>query len=255
MAFSYSHLFGFPTTGLRFFTVYGPWGRPDMAYFSFTNAILRGHAIPVFNEGRMIRDFTYVDDIVEGVVRVIDRPPRPVSVGIRFAPNPRDPANIDAIRAKVNALTAPQVAALTSTAIEALTTTQQAGLASSQIAALTTTQVAALSTTGVVALTTTQVAGLTTTQIDNLFTVAQRHRALTIWYLHGIHPTASGDTTPTMWAYWLSKIDEAVAAGWLEVTTMSNLFRRMGGRFISAQGRRAIQWTDQTGTLRTQLLP
>jgi UDP-glucuronate 4-epimerase len=74
MAHSYSHLFRIPATGLRFFTVYGPWGRPDMALFKFTKGILAGDAIPVFNEGRMVRDFTYVDDIVEGVVRVIDRP-------------------------------------------------------------------------------------------------------------------------------------------------------------------------------------
>ena len=75
MAHSYAHLFAIPCTGLRFFTVYGPWGRPDMALFKFTRGILAGEPIPVFNEGRMIRDFTYVDDIVEGVVRVIDRPP------------------------------------------------------------------------------------------------------------------------------------------------------------------------------------
>ena len=74
MAHSYAHLFGFPATGLRFFTVYGPWGRPDMALFKFTKGILAGEAIPVFNEGRMVRDFTFVDDIVEGVERVIDRP-------------------------------------------------------------------------------------------------------------------------------------------------------------------------------------
>jgi UDP-glucuronate 4-epimerase len=74
MAHSYHHLFKFPATGLRFFTVYGPWGRPDMALFKFTKGILAGEAIPVFNEGRMIRDFTYIDDIVEGIVRVIDRP-------------------------------------------------------------------------------------------------------------------------------------------------------------------------------------
>ena len=75
MAHSYSHLYGLPCTGLRFFTVYGPWGRPDMAYFSFTRKILAGEAIPVFNEGRMQRDFTYIDDIIEGVVRVIDKLP------------------------------------------------------------------------------------------------------------------------------------------------------------------------------------
>jgi UDP-glucuronate 4-epimerase len=74
MAHSYAHLFGIPCTGLRFFTVYGPWGRPDMALFRFTRGILAGEPIPVFNEGRMVRDFTYIDDIVEGVVRVIDRP-------------------------------------------------------------------------------------------------------------------------------------------------------------------------------------
>ena len=76
MAHTYSHLFGLPTTGLRFFTVYGPWGRPDMSYFKFTKAILEGRPIEVFNHGKMQRDFTYVDDIVEGVVRVLDRPPR-----------------------------------------------------------------------------------------------------------------------------------------------------------------------------------
>jgi UDP-glucuronate 4-epimerase len=74
MAHAYSHLYGLPTTGLRFFTVYGPWGRPDMALFLFTRAILAGRPIDVFNEGRMQRDFTYIDDIVEGVVRVADRP-------------------------------------------------------------------------------------------------------------------------------------------------------------------------------------
>ncbi|HSQ79165.1 MAG TPA: NAD-dependent epimerase [Candidatus Bathyarchaeia archaeon] len=75
MAHCYSHLFGLPTTGLRFFTVYGPWGRPDMAYFLFTKAILEGRPIEVFNHGDMRRDLTYVDDIVEGVVRILDRPP------------------------------------------------------------------------------------------------------------------------------------------------------------------------------------
>lgn len=75
MAHTYSHLYGLPTTGLRFFTVYGPWGRPDMALFLFTRAILEGRPIDVFNEGRMRRDFTYIDDIVEGVVRVTDRVP------------------------------------------------------------------------------------------------------------------------------------------------------------------------------------
>jgi len=72
MAHTYSHLYGLPTTGLRFFTVYGPWGRPDMALFLFTKAILEGRAIDVFNHGKMRRDFTYIDDIVEGVLRVLD---------------------------------------------------------------------------------------------------------------------------------------------------------------------------------------
>ncbi len=75
MAHTYSHLYALPTTGLRFFTVYGPWGRPDMALFLFTKAILEGRPIQVFNNGQMVRDFTYVDDIVEGVLRVIDAPP------------------------------------------------------------------------------------------------------------------------------------------------------------------------------------
>jgi UDP-glucuronate 4-epimerase len=74
MAHTYSHLFALPTTGLRFFTVYGPWGRPDMAMFIFTKAILAGQPIEVFNHGRMRRDFTYVDDVVESVVRTLDRP-------------------------------------------------------------------------------------------------------------------------------------------------------------------------------------
>ncbi|MEZ5039020.1 MAG: NAD-dependent epimerase [Saprospiraceae bacterium] len=74
MAHTYSHLFGLPTTGLRFFTVYGPWGRPDMALFLFTKAILSGQPIKVFNHGNMKRDFTYIDDIVEGVLRVIPSP-------------------------------------------------------------------------------------------------------------------------------------------------------------------------------------
>ena len=73
MAHSYSKLFGLPTTGLRFFTVYGPWGRPDMALFLFANAMLKGESIEVFNNGNMIRDFTYIDDIIEGVIRVLDK--------------------------------------------------------------------------------------------------------------------------------------------------------------------------------------
>jgi UDP-glucuronate 4-epimerase len=75
MAHTYSHLFNLPTTGLRFFTVYGPWGRPDMALFLFAKAILEGRPIDVFNHGKMRRDFTYIDDIAEGVIRVLDRPP------------------------------------------------------------------------------------------------------------------------------------------------------------------------------------
>ena len=75
MSHSYARLYGLPQSGLRFFTVYGPWGRPDMAYFSFTQKILAGEPIEVFGEGRMARDFTYVDDIVDGIVGVLDRPP------------------------------------------------------------------------------------------------------------------------------------------------------------------------------------
>ena len=88
MAHTYSHLYGLPTTGLRFFTVYGPWGRPDMALFKFTKAILAGEKIPVFNYGKHRRDFTYIDDIVEGVIRVLDRPapPNPAWSGARPDP-------------------------------------------------------------------------------------------------------------------------------------------------------------------------
>jgi len=77
MAHTYSHLYSLPTTGLRFFTVYGPWGRPDMALFKFTKAILAGKKIQVFNYGKHQRDFTYIDDIVEGVIRVLDKPAKP----------------------------------------------------------------------------------------------------------------------------------------------------------------------------------
>ncbi|MYZ47742.1 NAD-dependent epimerase [Propylenella binzhouense] len=77
MAHTYSHLYALPTTGLRFFTVYGPWGRPDMAPFKFTRAILAGEPIELYNFGEMSRDFTYVDDVVEGVVRILARPPQP----------------------------------------------------------------------------------------------------------------------------------------------------------------------------------
>ena len=74
MAHTYSHLYGIPTTGLRFFTVYGPWGRPDMALFKFTQAMLAGATIDVYGEGKLVRDFTYIDDIVEGIMRVLDKP-------------------------------------------------------------------------------------------------------------------------------------------------------------------------------------
>lgn len=77
MAHTYSHLYGLPITGLRFFTVYGPWGRPDMAYFSFARKMLAGESIPVFAEGKLYRDFTYIDDIVEGVVRLLFKPSAP----------------------------------------------------------------------------------------------------------------------------------------------------------------------------------
>jgi UDP-glucuronate 4-epimerase len=88
MAHTYSHLYGLPTTGLRFFTVYGPWGRPDMALFKFTKAILAGEPIDVFNHGKHRRDFTYIDDIVEGVIRVLDRPAPSNSDWNSDAPDP-----------------------------------------------------------------------------------------------------------------------------------------------------------------------
>jgi UDP-glucuronate 4-epimerase len=93
MAHSYAHLYGLRCTGLRFFTVYGPWGRPDMALFLFTKGILSGRPIPVFNQGNMVRDFTYVDDIVEGVVRVIDHPAAPDP---SWRPESPDPATSQA---------------------------------------------------------------------------------------------------------------------------------------------------------------
>lgn len=89
MAHTYSHLFGIPTTGLRFFTVYGPWGRPDMALFLFTRAILAGETVDVFNHGKMSRDFTYIADIADGVVRALDRPAAPDA---GFDPLRPDPA-------------------------------------------------------------------------------------------------------------------------------------------------------------------
>jgi UDP-glucuronate 4-epimerase len=88
MAHCYAHLYRFPCTGLRFFTVYGPWGRPDMALFIFTKAILEGRPIDVFNHGRMTRDFTYIDDIVEGVIRTLDRPATPDPLWSGEQPDP-----------------------------------------------------------------------------------------------------------------------------------------------------------------------
>ena len=88
MAHTYSHLFRLPTTGLRFFTVYGPWGRPDMALFLFTKAILAGEPIRIFNHGKMRRDFTFIDDIVEGVIRVLDTPATPDPAFDPDAPDP-----------------------------------------------------------------------------------------------------------------------------------------------------------------------
>ncbi|MGH9365773.1 MAG: NAD-dependent epimerase [Thermoanaerobaculia bacterium] len=88
MAHSYAHLFGVPSTGLRFFTVYGPWGRPDMALFRFTRAILKGEPIEIYNYGQMKRDFTFIDDVAESVVRVLERPPAPA----RERPGTLDPS-------------------------------------------------------------------------------------------------------------------------------------------------------------------
>lgn len=83
MAYTYSHLYGIPATGLRFFTVYGPYGRPDMAYFSFTEKIMKGEMIKIFNNGDMYRDFTYVDDIVQGIVNLLEHPPKADAAGDR----------------------------------------------------------------------------------------------------------------------------------------------------------------------------
>lgn len=88
MAHTYSHLYGLPTTGLRFFTVYGPWGRPDMALFLFTKAILEGKPIHIFNEGKMMRDFTYIDDIVESMYRLLSKPASPDPLFDSTNPNP-----------------------------------------------------------------------------------------------------------------------------------------------------------------------
>ena len=89
MAHTYSHLYGMPTTGLRFFTVYGPWGRPDMAPIKFDRKILRGEAIDVYNNGAMARDFTYIDDIVEGVIRVLDKAATPNPDFDPLSPDPQ----------------------------------------------------------------------------------------------------------------------------------------------------------------------
>ncbi|OLF38383.1 NAD-dependent epimerase [Psychrobacter sp. Cmf 22.2] len=94
MAHTYSHLYNIPTTGLRFFTVYGPYGRPDMAYFSFTKKILSGQQIDVYNNGEMQRDFTYIDDIVEGIIRLIDKTPAPQNSSITTAIAPYQIYNI-----------------------------------------------------------------------------------------------------------------------------------------------------------------
>ena len=88
MAHAYAHLFRLPTTGLRFFTVYGPWGRPDMAMWIFTASIIEGRPIKVFNQGNMRRDFTYIDDVVESVVRLVDRAPTPNAAWDGNAPDP-----------------------------------------------------------------------------------------------------------------------------------------------------------------------
>ena len=88
MAHTYSHLYGMPTTGLRFFTVYGPWGRPDMALFKFTKAILAGETIDVYGNGELVRDFTFIDDIVEGILRVLDKPATPDAGYDALQPNP-----------------------------------------------------------------------------------------------------------------------------------------------------------------------
>ena len=88
MAHTYAHLYGTPTTGLRFFTVYGPWGRPDMALFKFTRAMLAGEPIDIYGHGQLVRDFTYIDDIVEGVLRVLDKPATPDAAYDPAAPHP-----------------------------------------------------------------------------------------------------------------------------------------------------------------------
>ena len=100
MAASYSHLYQLPATGLRFFTVYGPWGRPDMAPWLFTEAILRGEPIKVFNHGRLQRDFTYIDDIVEGILRVLAQPPQGPATGQSCLTRPGPAVNSFSTRPK-----------------------------------------------------------------------------------------------------------------------------------------------------------
>ena len=93
MAHAYSHLFNIPTTGLRFFTVYGPWGRPDMALYSFTKSILDGKPIEIFNEGKMKRDFTYIDDIISGIVKIISVPAKVNPDWNALSPDPASSKN------------------------------------------------------------------------------------------------------------------------------------------------------------------
>jgi UDP-glucuronate 4-epimerase len=104
MSSTYAKLYGFPQTGLRFFTVYGPWGRPDMAYFSFSEKITRGEAIEVYGQGKLARDFTYVDDIVDGVMGVLDRPPAAHEHRILNIGDSRPVGLMDMIRALEDAL-------------------------------------------------------------------------------------------------------------------------------------------------------
>lgn len=104
MSHAYAGLYGFPQTGLRFFTVYGPWGRPDMAYFSFTQKILAGEPIEVYGEGRMARDFTYIDDIVDGIVGALDNPPEEVRHRVLNIGDSRPVGLMDMIRALETAL-------------------------------------------------------------------------------------------------------------------------------------------------------
>lgn len=94
MAFTYSHLYGIPTTGLRFFTVYGPYGRPDMAYYSFTNKMVRGEPITIFNNGDMKRDFTYIDDIVQGILNLLDCPPKGADPAVVYNIGNNKPENL-----------------------------------------------------------------------------------------------------------------------------------------------------------------